>query len=199
MQDVEGPDKLTVDEGSWFASISFIATLVGCFTCGPLMDAIGRKRTLLVVNSPFIVGWFLMWMAPKPAPVVLLYFARLFTGLGGGMISIPANIYIAEMASSSMRCMLVTWPSIAISIGILLIYALGLVTDSWRIIAAISTFVPIVTAVFIAICIRESPIWLAGRFRVEEAEKNFRYLSISSFFISNLQQLRIKWTLQCLF
>ena len=27
-----------------------------------------------------------MWMAPKPAPVSLLYFARLLNGLGEGMV-----------------------------------------------------------------------------------------------------------------
>jgi MFS family permease len=68
------------------ASLSFISILVGCLTCGPLLDTLGRKKTLLVINTPFIMGWLLMWMAPKPTPVPLLYFARLLNGLGGGMV-----------------------------------------------------------------------------------------------------------------
>jgi MFS family permease len=59
---------------------------VGCLTFGPLFDTLGRKRGLAVINTPFIVGWLLMWMAPKPAPVTLLYFARLLNGLGSGMV-----------------------------------------------------------------------------------------------------------------
>jgi MFS family permease len=51
------------------------------------MDAVGRKRTLLVANTPFIVGWLLLFLAPKPAPVGLLYLGRLLNGFGGGMVS----------------------------------------------------------------------------------------------------------------
>jgi MFS family permease len=69
------------------ASLGFISVLVGCLTCGPLLDILGRKKTLLVINTPFIMGWLIMWMAPKPTPVSLLYFARLLNGLGGGMVS----------------------------------------------------------------------------------------------------------------
>jgi MFS family permease len=68
------------------ASLGFISVLAGCLTCGPLLDTLGRKKTLLVINTPFIIGWLLMWMTPKPAPVCLLYFARLLNGLGGGMV-----------------------------------------------------------------------------------------------------------------
>jgi MFS family permease len=68
------------------ASLGFISVLAGCLTCGPLLDTLGRKKTLLVINTPFIIGWLLMWMAPKPAPVSLLYFARLLNGLGEGMV-----------------------------------------------------------------------------------------------------------------
>ncbi|KAJ4432280.1 hypothetical protein ANN_20898 [Periplaneta americana] len=158
------------------SSIGFISTLLGCLTCGPLLDRMGRRRTLLLVNFPFVIGWLLMWVAPKPAPIALLYFARLLNGLGGGMISIPGNIYIAEMSTSSMRCMLVTWPSLAISVGIILVYALGLIITEWRYIAAISTFVPIITTVSIYFYVRESPIWLLARGRVEEAEESFKWI-----------------------
>jgi MFS family permease len=68
------------------ASLGFISVLAGCLTSGPLLDTLGRKKTLLVINTPFIIGWLLMWMAPKPAPVSLLYFARLLNGLGQGMV-----------------------------------------------------------------------------------------------------------------
>jgi len=68
------------------ASLGFISVLAGCLTSGPLLGTLGRKKTLLVINTPFIIGWLLMWMAPKPAPVSLLYFARLLNGLGEGMV-----------------------------------------------------------------------------------------------------------------
>jgi MFS family permease len=66
--------------------MGFVSILAGCLTTGPLMDSLGRKRTLLVANTPFIVGWLLLCLAPKPAPVALLYFARLLNGFGAGMV-----------------------------------------------------------------------------------------------------------------
>jgi hypothetical protein len=91
-------------------------------------------------------------------------------------VSIPAVIYITEMASSSTRCMLVTWPSLAVSIGILLVYALGLVIQEWRTIAAVATFVPIITLISIFAFVRESPVWLLARGRDEEAKKSFEWI-----------------------
>ncbi|KDR19184.1 Sugar transporter ERD6-like 6, partial [Zootermopsis nevadensis] len=176
MQDPAGTDRLTVEEGSWFASTGFISTLAGCLTCGPLLDKLGRKRTLLVINTPFVLGWLLMWTAPKPAPAAFLYFARLLNGLGAGMVSIPATIYIAEMATSHTRCLLVTWPSLAVSVGILAMYALGLVIQDWRTIAAISASVPVITALSNLVFIRESPIWLLAQGRDEEAETSFEWI-----------------------
>jgi hypothetical protein len=91
-------------------------------------------------------------------------------------VSIPATIYIAEMATRHTRCLLVTWPSLAVSVGILAVYALGLVIQDWRTIAAISTFVPVITALSILVCIKESPIWLLAQGRDEEAKESFEWI-----------------------
>jgi len=72
--------------------------------------------------------------------------------------------------------MLVTWPSLAVAVGVLLVYGLGLGIQEWRTIAAVSTFVPVLTAVFIIVCLIESPIWLLDRGRDEEAMRSFQWL-----------------------
>jgi len=72
--------------------------------------------------------------------------------------------------------MLVTWPSLAVSVGVLLVYALGLLIQEWRTIAAISAFVPVLTAVFIIACLIESPVWLLDKGREEEAKRSFQRL-----------------------
>ena len=68
------------------ASMTFITILLGCLTCGPMMDGIGRRNTLLVINTPFIIGWLLQGLAPEPVPLTILYIGRLLNGLGGGMV-----------------------------------------------------------------------------------------------------------------
>lgn len=91
-------------------------------------------------------------------------------------VSSPANIYIAEMVTSSTRCMLITWPSLAVSVGILLVYALGLTLHEWRTVAAVGAFVPVITAILIFLCLSESPIWLLARGREDEAKKSFEWI-----------------------
>jgi hypothetical protein len=91
-------------------------------------------------------------------------------------VSSPANIYIAEMVTSSARCMLVTWPSLAVSVGILLVYVLGLTIHEWRTIAAVGAFVPVITAILIFLCLSESPIWLLARGHEDEAKKSFEWV-----------------------
>lgn len=55
-------------------------------------------------------------------------------------------------------------------------YALGLVIQDWRTIAAISASVPVITALSNLVFIRESPIWLLAQGRDEEAETSFEWI-----------------------
>jgi hypothetical protein len=80
------------------------------------------------------------------------------------------------MVTSRMRCLFLTWPSLAISAGILIVYALGLIINDWRTIAAIGTLVPVITALSIALCIKESPVWLLEQERDEEAKKSLEWI-----------------------
>lgn len=42
------------------ASLSAAGTPVGCILSGYLMDAIGRRLTLIVTEVPLILGWILI-------------------------------------------------------------------------------------------------------------------------------------------
>jgi hypothetical protein len=72
--------------------------------------------------------------------------------------------------------MLITWPSLAVSVGILLVYALGLTIHEWRTVAAVGAFVPVVTALLIFLCLAESPVWLLERGLHDEARKSFEWV-----------------------
>jgi hypothetical protein len=82
------------------------------------------------------------------------------------MASVPACVYIAEVSDHSLRGMLITWPSIGISTGILAVYTLGtFLKGKWRQVAALSAAFPILTAVFTLLLLRESPLWLVSKGR----------------------------------
>ncbi|GFG36859.1 hypothetical protein Cfor_08669 [Coptotermes formosanus] len=87
------------------------------------------------------------------------------------MASVPACVYIAEMTDRSLRGMLVTWPSIGISTGILVVYILGaFLKDNWRLVAAISAGFPIFTAVMTLALLPESPLSALNKGRGRDTE-----------------------------
>ena len=80
-------------------------------------------------------------------------------------------MYIAEVSDQRLRGMLVTWPSIGISVGILIVYVLGaLLPDSWRLVAAICGTFPLVVGFATLLLLHESPVWLANKGRPREME-----------------------------
>jgi hypothetical protein len=96
------------------ASLAAIATPIGCLVTGVLLDWLGRRRTLMVVNMPAVLGWLLIATASHSEPwfTYQLYAGRLLTGLATGMSSSPATVYVSEVADKSLRGMMVTWSSV---------------------------------------------------------------------------------------
>jgi MFS family permease len=68
----------------------------------------------MLVNVPAVLGWLLIATAPHSEPWFLyqLYAGRLLTGLGAGLVSTPAVVYVGEAMDRIWRGVLITWPSI---------------------------------------------------------------------------------------
>ncbi|XP_063218760.1 facilitated trehalose transporter Tret1-like [Bacillus rossius redtenbacheri] len=166
---------LDQEQASWFASISSIATPVGCLVCGPLLDRFGRRAGLLSLAPVFTAGWLLLLL--RPACPASLYLARVVAGLGTGLASVPGAIFLGEAADRGVRGAFVAWPSVAISLGIFAVYVLGaLFKEHWRSVALLSAAVPPATALLTYLFVPETPTWLLTRGRVREAEASFRKL-----------------------
>jgi MFS family permease len=65
-----------------------------------LADRFGRKTTLLLGAIPFILGWVLIIVAKS---VAVLYVARMFSGLGYGIVYTVAPMYTGEIATNEVR------------------------------------------------------------------------------------------------
>ncbi|KAJ8954216.1 hypothetical protein NQ318_005811 [Aromia moschata] len=163
---------LTEEEVSWFASIASLAAPFGCFFSGPIADRFGRRTAMFCVNVTCFFGWLLLAVAyhAKESQCALLLLGRVITGFSMGLSSAPATIYMAEISSSKLRGVFTTWGSISFSLGVLVVYTLGFILkDSWGTISLITATLPFVGIVIISYFVPESPTWLVGKNRLEEA------------------------------
>lgn len=97
------------------ASVSTIGTPCGCILAGYLTDLLGRKRTLIVLQLPAIIGWLMIGFATS---VPWIYMGRFLVGLSSGMIGAPSRVYTAEVSQPHLRGVLAAFASVGTSLGI---------------------------------------------------------------------------------
>ncbi|XP_014241814.1 facilitated trehalose transporter Tret1-like [Cimex lectularius] len=165
MQDAASDFKIDSGQASWIASLSSVTTPIGCILSGYLMDAIGRKRILILTQFPLIAGWL---MIASATTVPMVYAGRLLVGLGSGMVGAPARVYTAEATQPHLRGMLAALASVGVSLGVLIEYALGAVFQ-WPIVALLSSMVPTIALVG-SFLLPESPSWLMSAGREEDCK-----------------------------
>lgn len=103
------------------ASAAAIGTPLGCLMCSFIMRR-GRKISLLVTSSFSLAGWLVIYMSSTYTQIVV---GRFIGGVATGLASVPATVYSAEVASPKWRGTMVTWSSIVIATGILIVYIFG--------------------------------------------------------------------------
>jgi len=109
-------DKLEV---GWFASSALVGAIGGAAISGVLSDKYGRKPLLMAASLLFFVSALGSMVPPN---FIFLIIARLIGGVGVGMASVLAPLYISEVAPPKIRGRLVALYQLSIVIGILLAY-----------------------------------------------------------------------------
>ncbi|KAL5543244.1 hypothetical protein UlMin_010954 [Ulmus minor] len=150
-------------------SMALVGAMIGAAAGGWINDAYGRKKATLLADVIFALGSAVMAAAPDPYVLIL---GRLLVGLGVGVASVTAPVYIAEASPSEIRGALVSTNVLMITGGQFLSYLVNLgftqVPGTWRWMLGIAG-VPAVIQFSLMLCLPESPRWLFMKDKKSEA------------------------------
>lgn len=141
-------------------SMALVGAIIGAAAGGWINDSYGRKKATLLADVVFAIGAVVMAAAPDPYVLIL---GRLLVGLGVGVASVTAPVYIAEASPSEIRGGLVSTNVLMITGGQFLSYLVNLgfteVPGTWRWMLGVSA-VPAVIQFTLMLFLPESPRWL---------------------------------------
>ena len=161
----------------WVASCALIGCIAGAMFAGKLSDGIGRKKVLILSAILFAVSSIGILL---PMSLDWFIFFRIIGGLGIGIASMLAPMYISEIAPAPIRGRLVSINQLGIVSGILLIYFVnatiaGWHDEAWNVSIGWwwmfgSGVFPSVIFLALLFFVPESPRWLAQKQRWNDAE-----------------------------
>ncbi|WP_452224005.1 sugar porter family MFS transporter [Lacinutrix chionoecetis] len=164
----------------WVVGSALLGCFFGAIVAGPLSIKIGRKWSLIISAVLFTLSAYGSGLPEIfPQSVSMLVVFRILGGLGIGIASMNAPMYIAEIAPSSIRGRMVTYYQLAIVIGFFVVflatYFIGknLTVDEniafgWRRMFW-SELIPSGLFLILLFFVPKSPRWLALRGRDDEA------------------------------
>ncbi|ENN70298.1 facilitated trehalose transporter Tret1 [Dendroctonus ponderosae] len=115
-------EVVSVSDAGWIGSLLPLGASLGPFIVGAAADKIGRKKTLLLGNIPFIVGFLLNIMATN---VYYLLVSRFICGVSVGLTFTVLPMYTGEIAEDEVRGTLGTYLQLFTVIGLLFSFVLG--------------------------------------------------------------------------
>jgi MFS transporter, SP family, sugar:H+ symporter len=195
--------------GSWSPSnglgFTVASLLIGCFIgaffAGRLADLMGRRNTMMVAASLFLVGALVQGFAHDH---LLFLLARIMGGMAVGAASVLSPAYISEVAPAEIRGRLTTVQQIMIITGLtaafLVNYFLAagagvstagfwLGIEAWRWMFLMQAL-PAAVFLVALLMIPESPRYLVSKGRDEEATSVLAKLFGSDIARAKLEEIR---------
>ncbi|HEX2534267.1 MAG TPA: sugar porter family MFS transporter [Chitinophagaceae bacterium] len=168
--------ELSAAMTGWVASCALVGCMVGAMFAGALSDRWGRKKVLMISGIAFAVSSLGIML---PLSLSWFIFFRFIGGVGIGIASMLAPMYISEIAPAGIRGRLISIYQLGIVIGILLIYFVnaaiaGLYDEAWNVEQGWrwmfgSGIIPSVIFIILLLIVPESPRWLAQENRWDAA------------------------------
>ena len=159
---------LTIFQQELIIGMVSLGAVFGAICGGPFSDKYGRKKIVLAASIIFIVSALGLSFSDSVTEMIIW---RFIVGVAIGISSTTAPLYIAELAPSKIRGALVSINQLAITIGILVSYLIGLLfvhTESWRIMFGIAV-IPAAVQFIVMSFFPESPRSLINHNKSKEA------------------------------
>ncbi len=156
------------------ASSSLIGGLFGALLGGMLADILGRKKVLILIALISTLGSIGSALATD---VIWIVVGRAIGGVAMGMISVTMTLYISEISPAKSRGLLVTFSTLAITLGILISYIVDYAfskSGNWQWMFGLAA-TPAVVQGFCMFFLPESPRWLVKKGLIEEARSVLTY------------------------
>lgn len=118
-------------------SMAVLGAIFGAAIGGIMNDKFGRRLSIMVADVLFLIGAIVMALAPVPWVIII---GRVLVGLGVGMASMTAPLYISEASPHRIRGALVSTNGFLITGGQFLSYLVNL--------AFTHVYVPSTTTIF---------------------------------------------------
>lgn len=147
----------------WAMASALVGTVVGALVGNVPTDRFGRKGTLLWIGVLYVVSAVWSGLA---SDVYSFMIARFIGGVGVGISTVAAPLYIAEIAPAGRRGFLAGLFQFNIVLGILVAFLSnslleGTSENDWRWMLGVEAF-PAILYTLLALRIPESPRWLIG-------------------------------------
>jgi sugar porter (SP) family MFS transporter len=171
-------------------AIALAGAAIGAAMAGYLSDRAGRRSVIFFAGLLFIAGAILSAFAQD---VTVLLIGRFLVGLAIGVASMLTPLYLAEISPASDRGAIVSLNQLCITGGILISYLVGFaladITNGWRWMLALGAVPGVILSTGMLV-LPESPRWLAGRGRMQDAERVLRHLRGDGDVSAELSALR---------
>jgi SP family galactose:H+ symporter-like MFS transporter len=144
--------------------------LFGTLLAGPIADHFGRRSLIAAACVVFLIGISSILLANS---FLIMFSARLFLGVGVGMIAVAVPLYVAEIVPSKDRGKYVTIFQLLLTFGIVLAYFVDLAftpSGNWRGMFAV-LFIPTIILLLGTLVLPETPRWLLAHNQSKKARE----------------------------
>ncbi|KAK9392017.1 solute carrier family 2 facilitated glucose transporter member 5-like [Crotalus adamanteus] len=181
----------------WGLTVAFFpfGGFCGALMAGPLVDSIGRKKTLLVNNLLAMIAAALVISTKPMRSHELLICSRFFVGICAGIAFSVVPMYLAEIAPQNLRGALCTVADLFITFGILLAEAIGFrevlgTEEGWPILLSLTGIPALLQLLFLPFFPESPRFLLIQRKKEEEARQALKELRCSEDVEQEMEDLR---------